>query len=417
MIKKLILPVLALLAITSCSSDELLQESPNPSGQPYISFNTLINNNTRAEATVQNIKDNGFSVHAYFNDGSEYFGVKHATYKEDLQSFWMDTDYYWPGENSELTFTAWYPSSIDQQMSIGGSGSSKHYSQHDFAITPDYLGINGTDILIASSKAKHGSYWTQSHPLTFHHMFAQILVQAKNEATNYDVEISNVALRYISAWGDYSGRFIPNSVTDISTSSDLTQSDINLKTTPMIKSGGTAYVNDFDKTSDKKEDIVHAFFLHAEDAEGNQPTSISKTEFSTLVGDANLQNGFYVMRQVFDVEDPNNSLNPVAESWYGDKGANGAYLGIKAKITQHNGTVIHDGWIAIPAFYNLSIYAGHRYIFKLTFTNTGAGQYPPEDDEKGGQPIIGDPIHFTVKDITWTENNVSDIEMGNTTGE
>lgn len=417
MIKKLILPVLALLAITSCSSDELLQESPNPSGQPYISFNTLINNNTRAEVTETEIQRDGFAVNAYIasedgNSATKYFDKETATY-DNIAAYWLENDYYWPGEDKELTFSAWYPSSINLMM----TGNNLHRANYSF--TEDVLGIDGTDILIAVSKASHNADYSNAHKLTFHHLFAQVIVQATDAASNYKIEIKNTALRYMPSKGGYNGT---HTITTTD-KTEFTKEDVAIKSQPSAPSNIT-------KNCDLQTNSANVYAFYAkkeEEGKALEYVEVSNTNATTLAGESSengLKNGFFVQRLSFDEEDSSveesHRLSTVIDSWSGEKDNYAAYLELDAKLTQTDGTVLYEGKIAVPVFNKMQIKPGNRYIIKLKFTNEGAGQYPPDDEEKGGEPILGKPIHFTIEVDGWQPTDgstTSNVDLSDKTEE
>lgn len=382
------IPAAALFLLASCSSEEILQENPNPSGQPYISFNGLVQNNTRAgETSVDDIKKpknegGGFMVKAFEDGRKIYFDFQKATFqtKHGVASFWTDNDYYWPG--SPLCFAAYYPTD-----NLEWTINSNNIYSHTYNFKESDFGINGRDIVVAVSKITHPSSWTESHPLTFNHMFAQICVAAKSIATKYTLDISKVKICNIPSEGSFSGDLYIYG----NSNSDFSWNDINMRCQP----GSLSVVSDFsaDVPTNKQTIANNLVTLVGADASGKRT------------------NGFFVQRQIFDAIDESEDestrlkVEKVGHSWDGTKDDTGAYLAVKIKLTQLNedgseGNVFYEGWSAIPAFDQLSIKSGHRYIFNLTFTDTGAGQVPPGEPD-GGEYILGEPIHFTVDCDEW----------------
>ena len=65
------------------------------------------------------------------------------------------------------------------------------------------------------------------------------------------------------------------------------------------------------------------------------------------------------------------------------------------------------GWVAVPVGTNWV--AGQKYVYTLDFSN-GAGRVDPEkpdptdpDPFEPGEPILGDPIKFTVTVTPWVD--------------
>lgn len=408
MIKKLILPVLALLAITSCSSDELLQESPNPSGQPYISFNTIVDKNTRGVDTNAGImqKDaTGFKVDA-FGSGNYYIPASNAIcpISSDNTStdtgFYLTDNYYWP--SFDLTFNAWYPASAPVTSTNTGAHSITNYTMPVLS--------SQQDIVVAVGKEGHPSSYTQAMNLEFRHIFSQIIVRARiaeEDKEDMHIVVEKVALRAMPSKGSFS---FPSSTA--STGNTLLQSCW----TPVAPVQVNGKYSDGD---DNTCNLGSYIFTNNQDLNRNE-TNEYKTLNSYSSGGSMLS-GFMVI--------PQNLQN---FAWNGTKGVNGAYIALYVKIEKKvNGNMVrvypHDlvdsksyDWVAIPVFQNSTLQnmqPGMRYIIDLTFTADGAGKRDP-NEEDGGDDIFGKPIWFTVASEAWTDVNAGSIntETGQTDG-
>lgn len=437
MIKKLILPVLALLAITSCSSDELLQESPN-GGEPLMHFNGLMSNMTRntGETTTTSL-DGGFWVDAYGNN--KFYFQEYATKKAD-NFFYPDNDYYWP--DYHLDFVAWYDGSSKESAQSEEATDPKLVRAEDgsfsytYTVTKGYVAernkqadsMNANpydqpfDFVWANAGAHHNSSYSEAQALHFNHIYSQILVFAQvDEGCEYSVGVSSIALRHVPAASIYT-----ISAEDATEGKSISGSwNINFK----VPEERTA-------TDDARESTYDlAKYTHA------RSTTLGKldhTSAQSLNGEfrGNTINGFYLIPQAFSTEASSKSL-----AWNGQKGQYGAYLEIDARLfykeqkKDAEGNVVNGQYeetdlygtseatkkIAVPIFTQLTnLEAGKRYIVTLHFTKDGAGQVPPDEDN-GGDPILGKPIHFTVDVDGWvpttsTDNSTTtNIDLSNNT--
>lgn len=414
MIKKLILPVLALLAITSCSSDELLQESPNPSGQPYISFNTVVNKNTRGVDTNAGImqKDaNGFKVDA-FGSGKYYIPESNAIcpVSSDSESedtgFYLTDNYYWP--SFDLTFNAWYPASAPVTYDNNGVHSIANYTVPTLE--------NQQDIVVAVGTEGHPSSYTKAMNLEFRHIFSQIIIRARiadEDKEDMKIVVEEAALRAMPSKGSFS---FPSST--LSTGNTLLQSCWT-PVKPVMENG--KYSDGAENNCNLSSYIYKSY--HSLNESNPNVTSWDPTTgyvtLNTYKTNGSQLSGFMVIPQ--DLKD---------FAWDGTKGVNGAYIALLVKIEKKvNGNLVrvypHEkingseyDWVAIPVFQNSTLQnmqPGMRYIIDLTFTADGAGKRDP-DEEDGGDDIFGKPIWFTVASEAWTDVNAGSIntETGQT---
>lgn len=114
----------------------------------------------------------------------------------------------------------------------------------------------------------------------------------------------------------------------------------------------------------------------------------------------------------------------------------GAYIAVLCRISSKDGeqkTILYPesgdnaakfGSIIVPIDTNWE--AGKKYTYTLNFCGDGggAGQVDPNPDttdpnvdpnpkpgSNGGDPVLGNPIKFTVKVESWTDASVSEINL------
>lgn len=429
MFKKFVLPAVALAAITSCSSDEVLNTNSNPDGQDYISFNTVVGNNSRvSEITGDELNTVGkqFYVVAY-GDESFYFDRQLATYKaaagegesQTLAGFYLDNNYYWP--SYKLTFAAWYPTTGFTVTKPTYVAQGDRHQIVDYSIP--LIQANEQDIIIAREQLEKPVSGTAAQ-LNFRHIFSQIEVCAKyagryGEGSNADkplvkVEVGGVSLRYMRNTGTFT---FPSHVTAAGNNAnslattDWVMKDINKSS---MTEGGTGdnIVARFDRTI-------------ATTTLGNEFVSLNGTVKSN--GKITTNNNFLVIPQDFE-----------NFAWDETKDANGSYLSVKVRISmlQADGTYKQYypavaegeeegdfGWAAVGLFSSLeSLIPGQRYVVNLSFSDESAGKGDPdpdpEDPEKPGEDILGKPIYFTVTVTDWVNASETNIpgEATNTPG-
>lgn len=427
MIKKLILPVLALLAITACSSDELLQESPN-GGEPLMHFNGLVGNNTRAEVGKSTLEGSGFWVNAFYtsdNDNAYYFtGNKLPTGKSTHEwaskkedgSFYPKNDYYWPGK--PLTFVAWYDGQNGGEPNTYGKiNCNQSEIKFDRTFDKSDVTANCVDFVYAFEEdVNHQSSYSDALQFNFNHAFSQILVQANKSADcDYDVKVKGVSIRYVMAIGSFiiEPKNPENSTIELKAdwtlNSKAQSKHIKLESyTTTATDNQTINADENNGTNTncwgnyKKEYVLNPIELTT------TPQALNGTKKSE--GGFELKDGFYIIPQEF-TEEFNGEKLMSSQAWSGELNTAetkhyGAYLALDVELTK-DGKEIRNGKVAVPVFTKLTkLEQGNRYIINLTFSKGAAGQVPPDDpgdEEMGGEPILGLPIHFSVEETGWTE--------------
>ncbi len=437
MFKKFVLPAVALVAITSCSSDEVLNTNSNPDGQDYISFNTVVGNNSRgAETTIESLKDkNGFYVVAY-GGNSLYFNRSAAKYSaavtegddKHAEGWFLADNYYWP--SYELTFAAWYPTTLTPATNgswteVTGSGltSGDYVSRPTFGsdggVTARHkiqgysLPVNidnQVDIVVAREKAtKPTGTENTAVAMQFRHIFSQIEVKANYSGEGaIKVEVAGVALRYIPNKGTFT---FPDNETS---TTDLATTDWAIDRTAFTNLTEGTTLSDADAANFTLNRFV------------NQITSTELTSSPVSLNAGN--KNFLIIPQNFG-----------SFVWSETAKKDGAYLAVKVKISarQADGNSYKQiyptdtnkeyGWAAVGVFSNEVLKAltpGTHYNINLTFTDNSAGKGDPDPvdptpdpkPDKPGEDILGEPIWFSVDVAKWVENSQDINKPTNTPG-
>lgn len=193
---KLTLVALALLALTACEKEPASVHD----GERYpILFG---NYETRATADLDDLKEYGFKVYAYFegNTGNSHTFVKEVTYSS-AQDVWgyEGLEYWIPG--ARYWFKAFYPTIPSAgTLTVDNTSSTQPFKITDFDISKQ------EDIMVATAErevangAKFPTSGSSVVDLTFQHLLACVVVKIKAEV---NVTINNVSLKYVPVNGSY----------------------------------------------------------------------------------------------------------------------------------------------------------------------------------------------------------------------
>lgn len=199
--------------LVSCQQEEIPQSLQYPILFGY--------SNTRAVADLDDLKDNGFKVYAYFegNAGNGATFEKEVTYDNDAMVWGYEGLEYWiPGV--EYWFKAFYPVSLEGvgYYSVENTDSSQSLTIKGFDITKQ------VDIMVATATAQvpEGA----SHPvggsvvtLNFQHLLACVDIKIKSEIR--DLTINKVTIGDANNLGKYSNdEWTSESSCDIEVDSD-----------------------------------------------------------------------------------------------------------------------------------------------------------------------------------------------------
>ena len=162
------------LGVQSCHQPDVLPEA--------VRYPILFgSSDSRAVATKQDLKDEGFRVHAYFKgEGAATFDHSVNYQVVNGQEIWALTnpEYWIPG--ATYWFKAFYPKDLDVDITINDA-ASQSYSINDYDITTQ------KDIMVASPDAltvpADGVAPTSGSvvKLAFQHLLANVTIKAKSQ--------------------------------------------------------------------------------------------------------------------------------------------------------------------------------------------------------------------------------------------
>lgn len=373
---------LALVALASCSQDETTDVDKTGS----IGFRTSLGKTTRAEIKLNNL--NSFNVTAFPNAGGSNYFADLAVSSSDAGVTWNTASvYYWPA--GTLDFTAYAPTSISSRVSIAhGAGNQKITG-----FEPEQTVANQKDVVAAFRSGDKATYGASGVPMNFKHILSQIEVQAKCTNPNMRVRVVGVKLGNVNSKGDFA---FPQVATDPSYAVPLANwSNVNTLNQYGVETAAPA--------------------THVE---------LSAAEQSIMFGTDN--NFMMIPKQLTAYEKTS--------------APSGAYIGVLCRMDINDG---HGNYTALYPSAITTEYAfsavgigtkwepGKKYIYTLEFGNGtggngGGGVVAPDNNNPGGStvtptnptnpfpntpgdPILGQPIKFTVSVDNWTDQSESAI--------
>ena len=187
---KLLILAVAVLALASCSNDEVVQTAAT-SDANTISFRPLMTGVTRAAAKSAFADNDVIDVWAVYNS-AKYFQDDY-TYNSTT-GFTSTEPHYWPSDVStkNVTFNAVYGSTTNDGT------RTKLTTRCRVAHAPHTAAASQTDMLVA----QHTSSTKETTvTLNFRHALSQIVVQAKNTNPNLKVSIRGVRVGFVAQEG------------------------------------------------------------------------------------------------------------------------------------------------------------------------------------------------------------------------
>ncbi len=387
---------MATLMLASCSKDEIQVSNPGDE----ITFNSNV---TRAtETTTSSLKSikvyaDAVGYNKMFIDGDV------ATKKDGEEVFRFSKNYYWPSDVNTIRFWAYGPSDIDVKPTITADGQSfGAYTPKSGVENP---GAEHKDLVVAFTESERTSGSNVS--LKFHHAFTQVVVNAKA-----GMEDPSRTISIKGAW------------------------IVNVQPTGLLAFSETATDNNYMSWSVSGQKTYYGLTL-------GTPLTLTH-ELGTVIGGSDKSN-LMLIPQTLDKWDLKTDKPNAAK---------GAYILLLCRIeikhagaehpgASEGGPVFSDGEFHYHQLfpesdvYNKEAYgytcvpidtdwkAGKKYVYNLEFcgVSSGAGLYPPTvtepfplenvvttlpDGKNIGDPVLDDPIRFTVTVDDWTdatENN------------
>lgn len=380
--KNFLFVAMSIMALTSCSNDDIVDVN-NGSG---ISFRASLDKAiTRANATnLQNLA--AFNVTA-IGDGKSYFTNLGVTSDNNGASWKTASTYYWP--SYQLAFFAYAPQTLSGTVSI--ENAAKKIT--DFS--PTQAVTDQKDLVISYNTGTKALNENSGVAMNFKHALSQIEVKAKCPNDKIKIEIMGVKLVNAAAKADFT---FPEAETN---------------------TGFTLQQNQWSNWGEK-DDPAKAYMI-----KGQQAVTLTADAQSIMFG----SNNFMLIPQQLT-------------KWDGTAATTGAYLSVLCRIYSIDGgneTLLYPQPTAIDdkagkyAFSAVGIDTnwepGKKYIYTLNFCDNGGGagvvdptptdptnptdptiDPTPIPGGNGGDTILGNPIKFTVTVDNWTDQSV-DINM------
>lgn len=336
----LFIAALAAMALASCSEEEPLSVNLGHA----IDFRSAMDSRA-TETTNANLT----SIKAAAFMGDQLFFPAMDFTKGGDGFFTSTTEYYWPGDNTQLSFYAYAPANLDNVTLTADTKTVSDFS-------PAANLANQIDFVTASATGTKDLNESSGVPLTFNHQLAQIEVRAKSDNEVYTFAISGVRI----------GQPLSNGSFDFTTSKWTLGADKAIYTDTYT----TAKVLTSDAVS--------------------------------VMGDGG---NAMILPQQLTAWDPTGDASNTAEGAYLS-----VKLTVS---TAETGVQVYPfpsdakcQWAAIPI--NTNLEAGKKYIYTLDLTH-GAGYVDPHDPQPG-TPVLGGPIKFTVDVVDWVDTP-SDLPM------
>ena len=391
-----------MLLATACSEDSVEMVNYGPE----ITFNTNV---SRAQnIATANLKD--FKVWAFsdITESAAFIDGLTATKVDDKGYFAFDHSIFWPSDVQTLNFWAVSPAATDNITKNNKKLSIRN-------VTPDTDPLKQQDLIVAYTSANRINGTSVS--LSFHHALSQIVVRA-TEGVEGD-ESKSITIK--GAW-----------IVNPAASGNLSSNDgVNLI---------------WDQLSTKA-----TYGMQYAEAKKLDHTSTSLFDFDPSNDDiTKAQSNLLLIPQQLTGwtggEDPDNTLK-------------GAYILLLCRVEATHTGAYHDG-VADPSIkpdeegdkhtHQMFPYTGNfdpneygyscvpvatkwepgkRYIYNLSFcgATSGAGIYPPTDhptvdpenpddkyvdklpdDKEPGDPVLDNPITFTVTVEDWVDEKDAD---------
>ena len=356
--KSIFLLAAFVLLAASCTKTELVS-SGALSSQKGIGFSAYTAKPTKAAQTdVKTDNFNSFEVTAIGNNAVYFDNVP---FTKNGEGVWASTPvYFWPAY--ALNFYA-YNTPAD------GNGT---FTRNITTTAPQTLTYSPAAELAKQEDLVAAYAANQTDPsgatdLFFNHYLTQVVVNAKNSSTGYEVEVYGVKLANLAGEGTYTfstGNMVATAgKVNSATSSDYT-SNFTVKTL----------------TADAQEVMV--------------TTGSGK---------------WYLVPQTVTAWDQaGNKKNT----------SHGTYIALNVKITAPNGVVVYptsgeSAWMAVPVPSQLAFEQGKKYNVTVDFFSTtggGAGYVDPENPgeldrdtntDDSGKKIIGGAIKFDASVTPW----------------
>lgn len=378
--KNIFMISVAMLALVSCTNDEVVQINK---GQK-IEFRTAVT--TRA-TELTNTDLPSFWVTALY-DNVEYFSDEFTKDNTD-GCFKSTTDYYWPA-TEEVKFYAYYPYGEDLPGTVSINAEAKQVK--DF--TPDEDIANQVDFVTAFEVYTKDEATNGSVGLDFEHQLSQIEIKAKNTNSGYTTTVKAIRIKNVVASGDFN---FSAAVTNWTPSEDLTSYEIGFdpltltsEEQSLMSNKGNAMLIPQSRLAWGVEEAEPEVVDEGSEGEGETPETPTAPETDP--------NGTYIAFLV--------QINTATG------------IRIFPEIIEGNeeDTDVEYAWVAKPLAINWL--TGYKYTYVFDFKD-GAGVIAPDnfgddpilpgggEDPKPGDDVYGGKISVSLSFKGWNNNNDS----------
>lgn len=428
---------LAAFGLVSCATDEV-QEAY--SGEE-IRFTSQV---SRSTLTTLNSLD-GFFVYADAPGYSDMFikGMK-ATKDQDHDGYYnLESKVTWPIDVNQISFWAYGPTNVRVSPSItmstqqltGITIASSRNSNGDFI-----GGADQRDLVVAYTNAKRSDAGGMQVPLTFHHALSQVEVRIKKGA-GYE------AGRVVIVKGAWIMNVHSTGSLDMSLVDGASQSQMGWSTSTPSYYGrviepsqlGTNGVNIISNTGGNNSGLmllpqkfVKYPFPEKGISEASEPLA---SEGMTTTNNS----GTYILvlcrietRHNYAATEAGSAENPAIGDWKNDQGESIGHIHQLFPVCKDNsGKLIYKedayGYTCVPI--EGTWLPGKKYVYTLEFCgkSSGGGVYPPDDkdpdlppgeprpdDKNPGDPVLDNPISFSVTISDWENGDSNAGENGET---
>ena len=370
-----------LVAMSSCMEDEVLERNQGNALAFRASIDKALSRSGNENVTDLS-KLQEFKVTATIDGQSNYF-TNMLVSKASSGSTWnTEHTYYWP--KYDLGFYAYAPTNIGG-VSINDAGKKIA----DF--TPDKDVNQQIDLLVAYNTGNRTDNELSGVALNFKHALSQIDVQAK--CSNPNIEIVVKSIRFVNV---------------------KTKGSFTYPAQTTTAGNGTTLAGCWDLGNEVSSgaDYKASFGQGQEVTLTNSPKSINPSN-----------NNFMLIPQQL-------------AKWEKTSRETGAYIAVLCRISSKDGeqkTILYPesgdnaakfGSIIVPIDTNWE--AGKKYTYTLNFCGDGGGaglvdpnpdttdpnvDPKPKPGSEGGDPVLGNPIKFTVSVEEWVNTPVSEINL------
>ena len=420
--KLLSLASIAALGLVSCANDELKEVYAGED----ISFTTRV---TRATPTTLDNLD-GFRVYADADGYRNLFinGLKAVKKAPGSGDYVLESKITWPVDVNKIRFWAYGP--LDANITPEISAQTQLLKSCTVAPNMTDGGVNHQDIVVTYTEATRESTSGMQVPLEFHHALSQVEVKIRKGEGFEEGRVVKVK-----------GAWIINVHSEGDLEFDLTAANHHMNWATSVPANYGRILGDGTRLGNNVVNMISNEAIGG----GNSslmvlPQKFVKYQFEDAVAAAdnaltNAPNynssGTYILvlcrvetEHKFDATPEGASENPAI----GPLVENGVQVGhvhqLFPVVEDADGHLVFDadayGYSCVPI--EGEWLPGKKYVYTLEFCgkNSGAGVYPPEplpdglpegekrpDDKKPGDPVLDDPITFSVTVSDWTEENVN----------